>query len=226
MRRDAAGVKALSRQRAATFASPGSNHCAHATLAGTNNCKVGANVSDKSGTNPVGSAVAGAQAAGQVVGQAGAQAKQAGAQAAGQARDVAKEVQARGGAFVEEVESRAAAAAQAQKEGLAGRLDDVAKAVHRSGEQLEGHQDWIAGLVERGADELTTLANTLRTNDLRSLMGNLEDLARRQPALFVGASLAAGFALTRVGRVVASGASRADLPHAPDLSPEKSHERG
>ncbi len=134
---------------------------------------------------------------------------------------MAQEAQARGGTLVEEVGNRAASAAQAQKEGLAGRLDDMAQAVHRSGEQLEGHQDWIAGLVERGADELSTLANTLRTNDLRSLMSNLEDLARRQPALFVGASLAAGFALARVGRVVASGASSADLPHAPDLSPGK-----
>lgn len=186
---------------------------------------MGMNVSDKSTTNPVGSALSGAQAAGDAARQAGAQAKQAGAQAAGQAKDLAQEAQARGGALVEEVENRAASAAQAQKEGLAGRLDDMAQAVHRSGEQLEGHQDWIAGLVERGADELTTLANTLRTNDLRSLLGNLEDLAKRQPALFVGASLAAGFALTRVGRVVASGASSADLPHAPDLSSEKSHER-
>ena len=197
------------------------------------------NVSDKSEKNPVGSALSSAQAAGQAagqaLGQAGAQAKQAGAQAAGQARDLAQEAQARGGSLVEEVENRAASAAQTQKEGLAGRLDDMAQAVHRSGEQLEGHQDWIAGLVERGADELATLANTLRTNDLRSLMGNLEDLARRQPALFLGASLAAGFALTRLGRVVASGASSADLPHMPDLSSakspsgevplEKSHER-
>ncbi len=137
------------------------------------------------------------------------------------AKDVAQDAQARGGALAEEVENRVASAAQAQKEGLAGRLDDMAQAVHRSGEQLEGHEDWIAGLVERGADEIASLAKTLRTNDLRSLMGNLEDLAKRQPALFVGASLAAGFALARVGRVAASGASRADLPHMPDMSAEK-----
>ena len=182
-------------------------------------------MSDKSGTDPVGSALSSAQAAGDAARQAGAQARQAGAQAAGQARDLAQEAQARGGALVEEVENRASSAAQAQKENLAGQLDDLARAVRRSGEQLEGHQDSIAHLVERGAAELKVLADTLRTNDLRSLMGNLEDLARRQPALFVGASLAAGFALTRVGRVVASGASSADLPHAPDLSPEKSPEK-
>ena len=101
----------------------------------------------------------------------------------------------------------ASSVAEDQKQNVAGYLDDVAKAVHRSGEQLEGHQDWIAHMVERGADELGVLANTLRTNDLQSLLGELGSLARRQPALFVGASMAAGFALARVGRIAATGAT-------------------
>jgi len=76
--------------------------------------------------------------------------------------------------------------------------------VHRSGEQLEGHQDWVAHLVERGAAELGSMATTLRKNDLQGLLGELGSLARRQPALFVGASMAAGFALARVGRLAVS----------------------
>ena len=95
--------------------------------------------------------------------------------------------------------------AEAGKASLAEQLEDVAKAAHRSGEQLEGHQDWVAKLVEQGADELTSLATTLRNNDLQSLLSDLGSLARRQPALFVGASMAAGFALTRIGRIAASG---------------------
>jgi hypothetical protein len=99
---------------------------------------------------------------------------------------------------------QASSVAEAQKGNLADTLADVAKAVHRSGEQLEGHQDWMAHLVERGAAELQSLATTLRNNDLRGLMDDLGSLARRQPALFVGASMAAGFALTRIGRLAAS----------------------
>ncbi len=178
-------------------------------------------MSDRSGVDAVGKSLADLKAAGEAARQVGEQAGQAGAQALGQAKDVAQEAQARGASLAGAVEDRVGATAQSQKEGLADRLQDVAEAVHRSGEQLEGHQDWIAGLVEKGADELTTLANTLRTNDLRSLMGSLEDLARRQPALFVGASLAAGFALARVGKVAAAGASRADLPHLPEASHER-----
>jgi hypothetical protein len=52
-------------------------------------------------------------------------------------------------------------------------------------------------------------------------MGSLQDLARRQPALFAGASLAAGFALARVGRVAVAGASQADLPKLPEVTSER-----
>ena len=104
---------------------------------------------------------------------------------------------------------------------MADQLEDVTKAVHRSGEQLEGHQDFVAHLVERGAAELSTLASTLRSNHLRGLMGNLQDLAQRQPALFAGASLAAGFALARVGKVAVAGASKADLPTMPGTDHER-----
>ena len=178
-------------------------------------------MSDGSGTDAIGKNLADVRVVGDAARQAGSQAPQAGAGAMDQAREVAQHAQERGAALAGAVQDRAAAAAQQQKEGLAGRLDDLAQAVHKSGEQLEGHQDWVAGLVEQGADELAVLAKTLRTNDLRGLMGNLEDLARRQPALFVGATLAAGFALARVGRVAVAGASRADLPTMPEVTRER-----
>jgi hypothetical protein len=131
-----------------------------------------------------------------------------------------KDEQTRGASMAGAARDRAAATMQAQNEGLADRLQDVARAVHRSSRQLEGHQDWIAVLVERGADQLTTLANTLPANDLCSVTGSLEDLSWCQPALFVGASPAAEFASARTGQVAAAGASRADLPHKPAPSQE------
>ena len=178
-------------------------------------------MSDKSGTDPVGKGMAGLQAAGDAARQVGEQAGQAGSQALGQAQELAHEAQERGASLVGAVGERLASTAQAQKETLAERLEDVAQAVHRSGEQLEGHQDWIASVVERGATELSALASTMRTNDLQGLMGSLQDLARRQPALFAGASLAAGFALARVGRVAVAGASKSDLPKLPEVTSER-----
>ncbi len=178
-------------------------------------------MSDTSGTDPVKAGLSMAQNAGDAVRQVGDQALQAGSRAVNEAQDVAHQATTRGASLADTAREKAASVAEAQKGNLADQLEDVAKAVHRSGEQLEGHQDLVAHLVERGAAELSTLANTLRSNDLRGLMGNLQDLAQRQPALFAGASLAAGFALARVGKVAVAGASKADLPRMPEMTPEK-----
>lgn len=196
-------------------------------------------MSERSGTGPAGTNTPGPQAASRAVEQtaeqvrqtaeqvrkAGEQVLQAGSQAASEAKGVAQDAMARGSSLAEDARSRLASGVQAEKDDLAGRLQDVAQAVHRSGEQLEGHQDWLANLVEKGADELGALANTVRTNDLRGLMSSLEDLAHRQPALFVGAAMATGFAMVRLGRVAASGASRADLPTLPPALSGGSRER-
>ncbi len=181
---------------------------------------------DKAGSGLVETAMSGLQVVGNAAGQVGSQAGQAGTQALGHAQDVAQDAQARAASLAGEVKDRVASGAQTQKGQLADRLEDMAQAVHRSGEQLEGHQDWIAGLVERGADELGALARTLRTDDLQGILGNLGRLAQQQPALFAGASLAAGFALARVGRVAVAGASKTDLPHVAATAPEASDGNG
>jgi hypothetical protein len=144
--------------------------------------------------------------------QLGDRAREAGAAV----KEIAQDASSRGAALAGEaagtVKEQVLSAAEEGKEGIAERLGDMAGAVHRSGEQLEGQQDWLAQLVERGADELGNLASTVRSNDLRGLIGKLEDMASRQPVLFVGAAMAAGFAGARLGRLAVAGASRSDLP--------------
>jgi hypothetical protein len=157
------------------------------------------------------------RSAGDAAKDVGRQARQAGAAAADQARDLASEVKMRASSVAGAVKDEAASLAgaiqeqakslgQAHKDKAADALEDAAKAIHKSGEQLEGHQDWAARLVERGAAELEALAASLRRNDVQGLLDNLSGLARRQPAVFVGASMAAGFLLTRVGRIAAESA--------------------
>ena len=139
-----------------------------------------------------------------------ASAKDTVGEAAGQAKEQAS-------SLVGQVQDKALAAANEQKEGLAGRIDDLAQAVHKSGAQFTGQQDWIASAIERGATELSSLASALRENDLSGLLTQVKSLARRQPALFVGASLAAGFAVARLGKLVAADVSRDDLPTMPEV---------
>lgn len=98
------------------------------------------------------------------------------------------------------IRDQAAQSAESGKDRAADRLDDMAKAVHRSADALHGREDWLAALVDRGADGLSTFAESLRGNDLRGTLARVEQMARNQPALLVGASMAAGFALVRLGR--------------------------
>lgn len=128
------------------------------------------------------------------------------------ARGLADDVAIKASSVVDQVKERVATTASDQKDGIADRIDDVADAVHRSGEQFAGKQDWIAGAIERGASELTTLAGSLRQADIGTIVQQVQVFARRQPGLFVGASLAAGFALARFGKIVIAQTSSDDLP--------------
>jgi hypothetical protein len=156
-----------------------------------------------------------------IIGEVVDRTRQAGTQAVDLATDLTQDIKARGKSMLDDTTGHIASAAKEQKDGLADQMDDVAKAVHRSGEQLEGQHAWIAGMIERGADELGSLASQLRSNDLSGLLANLQDLARRQPAIFVGASMAAGFAMVRVGKIAVSGMSDPTSPAAPEVGHER-----
>lgn len=108
-----------------------------------------------------------------------------------------------------------------RKSAVADAVSKLADTVQRSGEQFEGRQDWIASAIWRGATELGEVADSLRNRDLRDLAGEVHAFARRRPALFMGAAVAAGFAVARLGKIVAGDLSRADLP----TMPEGSHAR-
>ena len=94
-----------------------------------------------------------------------------------------------------------------QKNGIADRLSAVAERAQTSAGDLREQEAWLGNLLGRGANELQGLAEEIRRNDVADLLGSVEVFARRQPALFMGASVALGFALTRF---VGSGPTAAD----------------
>jgi hypothetical protein len=58
-------------------------------------------------------------------------------------------------------------------------------------------------MLDEGVRQLGGLADGLKSRDLGSLMGAVESFARRQPALFAGASVALGFAAARLAKASA-----------------------
>jgi len=116
-----------------------------------------------------------------------------------------------------QVKQRLTSSATDRKAGIADRLDEVAESLNKSSEQFAGKQDWIAGAIARGGTELGTLASSLRETDPADLLQQVQGFARRQPGLFIGASLVAGFAVARFGKVVAADVSSDDLPVMPEV---------
>ncbi len=136
---------------------------------------------------------------------------------ADQAKQVAGQAANDASSIVDQVKDKAIGAVEEQKAGVADQIENLASSVRKSGEQFSGQQDWIASAIERAAAELSTLATSLRENDVNALFGQARTFARQQPAVFIGASFAAGFALARFGKIVAADVSRDDLPTLPEV---------
>lgn len=149
--------------------------------------------------------------------QGGTGAPPAQAPVADQAKAMAGDAAQTASSLAGQAKQRLTGAMDSQKGAAADLVENLAQTVHRSGEQFQGRQDWIASAVERGAAELDTLATSLRNKNIGDLAGQAQAFARRQPALFMGAALAAGFAVARLGKVVAGDLSRDDLPTIPEV---------
>jgi len=92
-------------------------------------------------------------------------------------------------------------AMRGQQERLASRLDQAVASVHRAASRYEGQQDWLAGAIHRGAAELGKAAASVRNKDLDEFIEEFGRFARQNRAIIAGASLIAGFAAARLGKL-------------------------
>lgn len=67
--------------------------------------------------------------------------------------------------------------------------------------QVEGDIPWMATAFQKSAEGLDSVTNSLTQGDLNQCLSGVSDFARRQPAIFLGASVAVGFALARIGKM-------------------------
>ena len=80
-------------------------------------------------------------------------------------------------------------------------IEQVARAVRNTGEQLRSDQPQLAGLADTAAEQAEHAAQFLRQHDARDVLDEVQDFARRQPAVVIGAGLALGLL---VGRAIKS----------------------
>jgi ElaB/YqjD/DUF883 family membrane-anchored ribosome-binding protein len=116
----------------------------------------------------------------------------------GQQSSAMDQAKSEAGRLTQVARSRTYSYIEERKSLLAENVGGMANAVRGAAEQFDEHGNAaMADYIHRAADGLERLSETVRSRDLSSLMGDAEDFARRQPAVFIGAGVAVGFVLAR-----------------------------
>ena len=114
------------------------------------------------------------------------EAQRLGEQAREQARHLQRQASERGTQMLEE-----------RKGWVTGEVDAVAHALHRSADELSADGSGAAQYAHWAADALDRVSQHLHQKDVKSLLRETQDFARREPGIVIGGALAVGFALTR-----------------------------
>jgi hypothetical protein len=106
-------------------------------------------------------------------------------------------------------------------ERLSSSADSAASALRRAADEVEKDNRWIGAALRKSAEGIERASASLSGGDISSTVDNLNGFARRNPAMFLGASLAVGFALARVGKTaVERTTDGASPPNTPSPMPE------
>jgi hypothetical protein len=117
------------------------------------------------------------------------------------ASQLADQAQAKAGEAVEQARHQATSRLTVQKRQMADTMGTVASAVRRTGEQLrEQEQGMVADYAQTAAERLDRFSSYLRDADVDEMLFEVENFARRQPAIFLGGALLLGFVGARLLR--------------------------
>jgi hypothetical protein len=114
--------------------------------------------------------------------------------------DAARRIKDSAATVVDRGKQEAAHLAEQGAERVASSAQTTASALRRAADDVEPDNAWIGKALRKSADSLEQATRSLAGGDLSSGMTQLNSFARRQPAIFLGASVALGFALARVGK--------------------------
>lgn len=115
-----------------------------------------------------------------------------------EARDAAlNAIRTKGSELGKQAGGRIEKVAAEGKDTVAQRIARVAAAMRAAGEAMQGEEPQIANYPLRFAERLERVSTQLRDRDVRALMIDVEDFARRRPELFLGGVLVAGVAVGR-----------------------------
>jgi polyhydroxyalkanoate synthesis regulator phasin len=115
---------------------------------------------------------------------------------------------------------RAGSAMNEQKNASANYLGRVAQVVERAAGEFDNEMPYAAQYIRQAASQIDTVATAVRQRDIRELVGEVQELARRQPTLFFGGAVVLGFAALRF--LKSSAPSSTAVPGGRDISQPRS----
>lgn len=116
------------------------------------------------------------------------------------------------------------------RQGAAGRVDGIADSIDAAARNLDEEDlTRLSGYVHDMAQSLSSVSRDLREKSGDEVLQDVKRIAQRNPALFLGGSVAIGFGLSRFARATRSRERRMPVPMdqaRADLTPAKSTDNG
>lgn len=91
------------------------------------------------------------------------------------------------------------------REQAASGVEQVAQTIRRVSTDMQQDQPQIADVAMTAADQAERIASYLRETDVRQMVSTVEDVARRQPLLFLGGAFILGMAASRFIKAAGAG---------------------
>jgi hypothetical protein len=76
-------------------------------------------------------------------------------------------------------------------------IASIAQATGRAANEFEADVPQAAHYIREASGQIQSVANTVRERDVRELVGEVQEFARRQPTVFFGGAVVLGFAALR-----------------------------
>lgn len=76
----------------------------------------------------------------------------------------------------------------------------AAQTLRQAADEMPGDQSWIGAVLRKSAAGLETASKSISSGNVEGGLRELTHFAQRQPAVYLGAAFALGFALSRVGK--------------------------
>ncbi|MGI8527683.1 MAG: hypothetical protein ACR2K5_16225 [Pseudolabrys sp.] len=136
------------------------------------------------------------------------------------AKDTAADLGAAAASMASDAKGKATTAINdqvSQKKSLgADYIGNLAQAVNRAAGEFEADVPQAAHFIRQASDQMQEFADAVRERDVRELVGEVQDFARRQPTLFFGGAVLLGFAALRFLKSSPPTATQEFSNHRPD----------